>query len=295
MNDGPMNAERTLLCPRVCLGALAMMGSLCLSGCTVADLATADRYANGLVVVLPGIEGRSIYNVNIARGLADGHVKSAIEIFDWGLGAPGGFLVNLTALERNRRQAEKLARRIVRYQEAFPGRSVHLIGHSGGAGIVILALDALPEGRRVTAAYLLAAAISPDHDLTAALEHSELGIWNFYSPKDVGFLAVGTSVFGTMDRTHTRAAGAVGFRAPEHLDQAARDLYAAKLHNAPHNRRMARAGGDGSHLGWARPRFAENWLAPMILADVDAVRTPHYQAPRLAVSEADPPANLSGR
>ena len=157
----------------------------------------------------------------------------------------------------------------------------------------VASLDALPEGRRVTAAYLLAAAVAPDHDLTAALEHSELGIWNFYSPKDVGFLAVGTSVFGTMDRTHTRAAGAVGFRVPEHLDLAGKDLYAAKLHNAPHNKRMARAGGDGSHLGWARPRFAEKWLAPMILADVEAVRTPHYQAPRLAAREADRPASLS--
>ena len=193
-----MSAEQTLMWPSRCLRALAMLGPLCLTGCTVADLATADRYSNGLVVVLPGIEGRSIYNVNIARGLADGHVKSAIEIFDWGLGTPGGFLVNLTALERNRRQAEKLARRIVRYQEAFPGRPVHLIGHSGGAGIVVLALDALPEGRRVTAAYLLAAAVAPDHDLTVTLEHSELGIWNFYSPKDVGFLAVGTSVFGLL-------------------------------------------------------------------------------------------------
>ena len=281
--------------PNRALCALALLGTCCLTGCSVADLATADRYAAGLVVVLPGIEGRSIYNVNIARGLADGQVNSAIEIFDWSTGTPGGFLVNLTALERNRRQARKLAHRIVQYQDAFPNRPVHLIGHSGGAGIALLALDALPQGRRVTAAYLLGAAVSPDHDLTPALEHTELGIWNFYSPKDLGFLAVGTSVFGTMDRTHTPAAGATGFRTPPHLGQAGQDLYAAKLHQAPHNRRMARAGSDGSHFGWARPRFAKNWLARMILADAKAARTSSYGAPPLVGGQAAPPASLSGR
>lgn len=274
------------------LFALLLLATFNLTGCSVAGLATADRYAHGLVVVLPGIEGRSIYNVSIARGLAEGNVPNAIEIFDWGTGTPGAFLVNLTAIERNRRQGQKLAQRIVHYQDAFPHRPVHLIGHSGGAGIVILALDALPNGREVTAAYLLAAAVSPDHDLTPALEHTKLGIWNFYSPRDIGFLAVGTSVFGTIDRAHATAAGAVGFRIPSHLDRAGRDLYDTKLHHTPYNKRMAKAGCDGSHFGWARPPFVRNVLAPMIIADTDAVRTPRYAAPSLpdAESSASAPA-----
>jgi pimeloyl-ACP methyl ester carboxylesterase len=249
-----------------------------LSGCSVNELATADRYAEGLVVVLPGIEGRSIYNLHIARGLADGHVESAIEIYDWGVGTPGSFLLNLTSWERNKRQARKLARRIRLYLNAFPGRPVHLIGHSGGAAIALLALESLGNECRATAAYLLGAAVSPDLDLSAALEHTELGIWNFYSPKDVSFLLVGTSVFGTMDRSHTRAAGAVGFRRPKHLDEASKTLYDTKLHEVPHDRAMTKVGCDGSHFGWASQQFARERLAPMILADVKAVRAPHYQA-----------------
>ncbi|UCG33340.1 MAG: hypothetical protein JSU68_01670, partial [Phycisphaerales bacterium] len=274
-----MDIDRGSIWRAARLCASALLGGVVWSGCSVADLATADRYAAGLVVVLPGIEGRSIYNTNIARGLGDGYVDSAIEIFDWGVEAPGGFLLNLTALERNRKQGERLAERIIRYQDAFPGRPVHVIGHSGGAGIAILALQCLPESRKITAAYLLAAAVSPDYDLTESLKRTELGIWNFYSPKDVGFLGWGTSMFGTIDRSHTRAAGAVGFRPPAGLSEEGRKLYRTKLHDVPHNRRMAGAGCDGSHLGWARHEFAKKWLAAMILSDVKSVRRPHYEAP----------------
>jgi pimeloyl-ACP methyl ester carboxylesterase len=276
---------------RLC--ASALLGGVVWGGCSVADLATSDRYAAGLVVVLPGIEGRSIYNTNIARGLGDGYVDSAIEIFDWGVDAPGGFLVNLTALERNRHQGERLAERIIRYQDAFPGRPVHVIGHSGGAGIALLALECLPEDRSITAAYLLAAAVSPDYDLAESLKRTDLGIWNFYSSKDVGFLGWGTSMFGTIDRSHTRAAGAVGFRLPPGLSEDGLELYETKLHDVPYNRRMARAGCDGSHLGWARHEFAKKWLAAMILSDVKSVRTLRYVTPRAGESGADRSLKLS--
>ena len=271
------------------LAAVALLSAACLnSGCSVANLATADRYAKGLVVILPGIEGRSVYNVSIANGLNKGRITGAIEIFDWGVATPGGFLVNLTALDRNRRQAEKLARRVTHYQASFPGRPVHLLAHSGGGGIALLALKAMAPDQKITAAYLLAPAMSPEYDLTGALERTELGIWNFYSPKDVSFLTVGTSMFGTIDRRHTASAGAVGFRAPDDLDRNGQTLYAVKLHQAPHNAKMQKAGSDGSHLGWANEKFVRTWLAPMVLADVRATRVPHYSSTTLVQAHQRP-------
>jgi len=237
-------------------------------GCAVGDLATADRMKNGLVIVLPGIEGRSKYNADIARGLSRGGVPFAIEIYDWGTGLPLGSLVNLVALDRNRGQARKIADRIVRYQQDYPGRSIHLVGHSGGGGLAVLTLEALPPGVQVSSAVLLAAAMSPDHDLNQALNHTENGIWNFHTSSDVGYLQVGTGLFGTIDRKHTRAAGAVGFRRPAGASTTRARAY-DKLHPVRYRPEMAQAGNRGGHTGWARRQFVAVWVAPILLAAGD--------------------------
>ncbi|MBN1345761.1 MAG: hypothetical protein JXQ73_23915 [Phycisphaerae bacterium] len=239
------------------------------TGCVVNDLATADRLKYGLVLVLPGIEGRSKYNADIARGFDDGGVPCAIEIYDWGTGLPLGGLVNLMALDRNRRQAIDIAERIIRYQDDYPGRPVHLVGHSGGGGLAILTLEALPPGTKITSTVLLAAAISPDHDLTRALASTEAGIWNFYSSADIGYLQVGTGLFGTIDRKHTRAAGAVGFKRPTTGPTSRQRAY-EKLHSVRYKPTMASAGNRGGHTGWSSRSFVAVWLAPVILATGDS-------------------------
>ncbi|MFQ6048700.1 MAG: serine aminopeptidase domain-containing protein [Phycisphaerae bacterium] len=245
---------------------VASASILWLCSCQAPNLATADRMARGLVLVLPGIEGPGPINVDIARGLDDGGVACGIEIFDWSTGSPAGLLIHLADLQRNMQQARRLARRIQRYQRTYPGRPVHLIGHSGGAGIVLLALEALPEELEVTSAILLAAAVSPTHDLRPALRRTRYGIYNFYSPGDVGFLRVGTGIFGTIDRAHSSSAGAVGFRVPADLPPAGRQLYACKLHQIAWSPRMRASGHAGGHLGWANRRFVRDYLAPMIIA-----------------------------
>ncbi len=265
------------------------MGAL--PGCSVSRLATADRYSRGLIMILPGIEGRSWFNSRLANGLESGGIPAAIEIYEWGIGNPAGLLIHLTAIERNRRQAERIADRIISYQQDFPGRPVHLIGHSAGAGIAILTLEQLPPDHPVTSVYLLAAAISPKYNLSKALERTELGIWNFYSNQDVGFLAVGTSVFGTVDRSHTAAAGAVGFSRPERLSDRGKHLYETRLHDAQFNRRMKDAGATGGHLGWTEPEFARKWLAPMLLADARARSASPYSLTATRAQQPSKPAD----
>lgn len=248
-----------------------------------------DRYLRGIVFVLPGIEGRSVWNRNIAVGLDEGGVASAIEVYDWTVGVPGSLVYNLADLGRNRRQAERLARRIVEYRARYPGSPVHLVGHSGGGGIAVLALEALPPGRQIDMAILLAPALSADYDLTTALRRTRYGICNFYSTRDVGLLKVGTTVFGPIDRKPGAAAGAVGFRLPAGLDEAGRVLYAEKLRQVRWHKRLAGLGADGSHLGWASRRFAREYLAALIIRN-EAGRPlpPEY-------FQADWPAGPAGR
>lgn len=245
--------------------SLSLLGLHLSAGCTTPGrFRSADRYQRGVVYILPGIEGRSPWNRNIALGLDEGGVTSAIEVYDWTVGFPGGEVVNLANLERNRRQARWLANKIVAYRKRYPGRPVHLIGHSGGGGIAVLTLEALPPGRQIDMTILLAPALSPDYDLSVALRRTRVGVCNFYSRHDVGFLKVGTVLFGQIDRGHGFSAGAVGFEIPESLVPEDRALYHERLRQVAWDERLKRHGATGTHLGWASRQFAREYLAPLI-------------------------------
>ncbi|MGD8453040.1 MAG: hypothetical protein PVJ57_14575 [Phycisphaerae bacterium] len=248
-------------------GLLLLIGGLTLAGCAEPPrrLAAPQRYAYGLVLVLPGIVGPSFTDREVALGLEQGGVASAVEVWDWTSTVPGGYMQNLMDLERNRREGSRLATRILDYQREFPGRPVYIIGHSGGGGVTVLGLEALPAGREVEMALLLAPALSPEYDLTSALRHVRTRLVNFYSANDVFLLKAGTSMFGTIDRELGPAAGAVGFRPPEGLDAAGKTLYARRLRQVAWNAELwRRYGNAGGHLGWVYRPFVRGYLAPII-------------------------------
>lgn len=235
-------------------------------GCLRPPESTPAQMRQGLVLVLPGIEGPSPFNVSIANGLREGGVEGAIEIFDWGTRAgPLTWWLHLTDHERNVEQARGLADEIRRYKRAHPEAPVDLVAHSGGAGIALLALEDLPRDMQVKSVVLLAAAVSPDYNLSRALNATQRGIWNFYSNLDVGFLGAGTLVFGTVDREHKVAAGAVGFDTSRSFGDPRHDPY-NKLHQVAYRTGMAAAGHLGTHTGWSSPGFVREWLAPLIRA-----------------------------
>jgi pimeloyl-ACP methyl ester carboxylesterase len=227
---------------------------------------TPARYQRGLTIILPGIEGRSYLNENVASGLGKGGVPGAIEIYDWTLGGTVTWLPNLRLLSHNRAEAAKIAEKIVTYQNAYPGKPVSLVGHSGGGGVAVLALESLPPERKIALAMLLAPALSRDYDLRKALSRTDAGIWNYYSHADMGFLGLGTTVFGNIDGGHGPAAGAFGFIEPWGMDRADRALYGRMLHQQAWSPQMAEAGNYGLHTTWARESFVAKWLAPVVLS-----------------------------
>jgi hypothetical protein len=105
-----------------------------------------DRLARGLTVVVPGVRGPQPETLATLDGLADGGVDGEIRVFDWSAAAPGDGLANLSDLDRNRAWARRLAAMVLDYRARFPGRPVRLVGHSGGSGMVLFALEQLPEG-----------------------------------------------------------------------------------------------------------------------------------------------------
>ncbi len=249
---------------RVSALALTLATLISSAGCfEPARLHTVDRYRAGVVFVLPGIEGRSFANYNIAVGLDEGGVPSAIEIYDWTIGVPGAQLANLALLPRNKEKAAQLAQRIVAHQDNYPGTPVHLVGHSGGAGLLVLAMEALPADRRVDSAVLLAPALTPDYDLSRSLLHVSR-MYNFYSNLDLGLLGLGTSLFGTIDRDFGPSAGAIGFQSPFDAFDASADLYRARLTQVEWTPELMRVGATGNHFGWSSRTFARLYLAPLL-------------------------------
>jgi len=243
--------------------ALLMILTVALSaGCGTERCMDLQRLEKGLVVVLSGIEGRSPLTHNITRGLADGGVDGAIETYTW-TSPWGGLLYNLRAEERNRKQAQKLARRIEEYLCDFPGRPVYLIGQSGGAAIAAWAVEDLGGGLRVDGIVMIAPALSPAYLLDLALSNCHQGVVNFYSERDV-MLSVGTTVNGTMDGRHTASAGRTGFKAG---GAGGRPAGYDRLYQVGWRAEMARTGHFGNHLSSSAAQFISKYVAPLIRAD----------------------------
>lgn len=230
-----------------------------LSGCGSQMVLNEGALDRGLVILLPGIDGRALYNEAACHALADSGVAMAVELCDWT--APLGPLFNQTAVGRNREVAGRLAERIVSYLRQHPNGQVYLIGHSGGTAIAVWAAEALPDGQRVEGIILLASSLSPGYELSAALAHTRGGIVSFYSSLDGGLLGVGTGLVGTMDGLHGPSAGLDGFQPPS--SPARRDEY-AKLYQIAWEPGMNAAGHDGGHFTYMVPPFISAYVGPLV-------------------------------
>jgi pimeloyl-ACP methyl ester carboxylesterase len=243
--------------------AVFALAFLPLTGCisfTPKDQVMSGRMDQGLVIVLPGIEGRSGLNEDICAGLAHGGVTGTVELYDWttSLLTP---LYNMRAYNRNHREAAEIANKIVRYKMAYPDKPVFLVGQSGGGAVAIWAVEALPKGVTVDGVILLAAALAPDYMLDTALAKSKRGIINFYSDRDWVLLGLGTTIVGTMDGEHTSSAGKTGFETPHTYGRP--NAY-NRLYQIPWRPQMAGSGSTGGHLSSGAPRFVAGYVAPFI-------------------------------
>ncbi|MHC4981611.1 MAG: alpha/beta fold hydrolase [Planctomycetota bacterium] len=221
-----------------------------------------ERLLRGLVIVLPGVEGRGPLNEAICKGLDAGGVDWAIEIYDWTL--PFVPLVNLRAEGRNRRKARELVERIRHYKTACPGRPVVLVGQSGGSAIGVWAAEQMPQGDKIDGLIMLAPALSPRYVLDEALSNCDRGIVSVHSHRDWLFLGLLTVVYGTMDGEHDFSAGMVGFEVP---DSKARNSLYQKFHDVGWTSEMAWKGHGGMHLTSGAANFVASYVAPFVLAD----------------------------
>ncbi len=220
---------------------------------------------------LPGIGGYRSIDRLLLRGLQDGGLDAEFEPYDWTGNDPG--LSALLTTQRHKVESTKVAGMIEQNVRDHPGAKLTVSAHSGGAGIIVWALEQTPADVMVDDIVLLSPALSPRYDLTAALRHVRGHVYVFYSPYDVAVLGVGTNMFGTIDGVKTDAAGKVGFARPVSAD--ARQY--EKLVQVPYDSDWIRLGNIGDHIGSLSRPFGRVIVAPLLLTG---------KLPKLPTSEA---------
>jgi pimeloyl-ACP methyl ester carboxylesterase len=235
---------------------------------------TPERLQHGLTIVVVGVNGDNMLSAGLAPGLVEGGYPGAVEVIDWTTGYWPLFVYHLRAEKRHRAYAQLIADKIVMYQTQYPARPVNIVGYSAGAVVAVEALEALPAGRQVDRAVLLAGAISPLYDLRTALARTRSGVVSYYQVQDVVALWAGTLLAGTADGTHLPSAGAVGFWTPLGLSDEEKQLYQGKLVQLPYHPKMALSGNLGGHFQCVGRTFVAQWISPKLIFAPTAAQTP---------------------
>jgi pimeloyl-ACP methyl ester carboxylesterase len=150
-----------------------------------------------------------------------------------------------------KRQARRLADRILEMRHANPGRPIHVMGYSCGCFVAVRALELLPGGAKVDSLVLLAGAFSPRRDLNPAAAHVSGPVVVSSSPLDI-VVGLGTLLVGTADRAYTPSIGTLGYRGP----------WCGKVVSLRWRPSWIRWGHWGSHLSAPAERFISKCVGP---------------------------------
>lgn len=238
---------------------LRSLGVVLLSGlCCVADSMPVEFLGSlpaaesaGLMVVLPGV-GNTSFHLNGFVTRAERRLPGFdIVVRPWGV--PLLTLHNLRAHARNLQVAAAIAADIARWRREHPKAPIYLVGYSGGGGIAVLTVAALPTDATIDRLLLVAPAISPGYPVaTALLPKVDEFIVNYASERDLQ-VGWGTRTFGTIDRIASDGAGAIGFSSAHerllqwHWSQADRAL-----------------GHRGNHIAYLGRRWQQAYLLPAL-------------------------------
>lgn len=214
------------------------------------------RLRRGLIIILGGIEGPSIYQRRMAHGLLLGGWRGAVRVQRWNRGAVmGRQFVNLMSRAHHERESDAVVNLIRAHRRNHPDTPVGLLSLSGGCWIAVRALEKLAPRESIDRAVLLAAAISPVHDLSRAASGCRRGLTSVRGHGDAFYLGLGTSLLGTSDRRFGPSGGWLGWRhTPANVTEMA------------WRPQFIRLGYLGNHTSAAAQRFIAAEIAPLFTA-----------------------------
>ena len=239
------------------------------AGCSGHPYATADRLDNGLVIVLsPGL---SQQDNSICQYLVEDGVDWAIETYLSDALSPIGSIIlsgvyvagQLPVRDAFVHEGAILAaKRIVEYQESYPGRPVVLVtqGLCGGQ-IGIDAVSSLDDSH-IDGLIMVFPDVVNDTALDEALSHSRRGIVNLFLTGDyLRWSLLSRSPFVSFDMNQRPTAGTDGFQLPSDTSRLA--LY-SKLYQIVLAARVVDEGG-GQEDYVVKPYH--EYITPFITSD----------------------------
>src|SRR5262249_48129493 len=96
---------------------------------------------------LPGIAGIKSIDRSVNRGIEDAGFPGDIENYDWTDADPG--IGALISYQRNHKEAQLIADKLVQERNARPGARMFILAHSGGCGLAVWALEDLPANVKI--------------------------------------------------------------------------------------------------------------------------------------------------
>lgn len=222
----------------------------------------ADR---GLVWLFPGLVGATNELEPAYRAFRDAGIDKKYRFFEWDRPGPD-FMGHLVHYEANRAQAAQIAAEITEYRESHPDAPIDLVGYSAGGALAVWVAEALPEDVRISRIVIAQSDLSPEYDLTVALEHVDDQLVHFYCPTD-WILSGGFNVlFGTLDREYVVGAGKDGFVLEQAVaDETLRD----KVEQVAWEAEWTDYGHPGNHIAILQYRWNRYIVAPYLLEDIE--------------------------
>src|SRR4051812_35018139 len=151
---------------------------------------SADVEGRGLVLVADGVGGLDLCGTGLRHVMGALDAPHAVRVVPWGHGF-GRWHADLTNTVNRDARAREIADAVVEFRARRPDAPVFLVGKSGGTGLIVKALEHLPDDA-VEVVVLLSPALSPNYDLTRALRAVRREMVVFWSPLDVIVLGLGT-------------------------------------------------------------------------------------------------------
>lgn len=252
--------------------------------------AFADEYArHGLpevsgkvdrevLFVVDGVGGFQAAPLMIRRALRLEGSELGTIVYRWQFGLPGEIWTDLMWLRRNRLMGLRLARRLLAFRRANPAARIHVFACSGGAGVTLFACEAMhrrskragyrsveSSGPPLDTLILASPAMAPDYNLGSALRMVKR-CYAIVSRRDSVILGLGTRIFGTTDRSFTRAAGMIGFRRPVDVSPQERGAY-ERLREIRWSPELQEQGHNGGHSGSVTVAFLRHHLLPLLAGE----------------------------
>jgi len=196
----------------------------------------------------------------VRSGLSAAGFAGPVERFEWS--SYFGPIPDHIIAGPNHPKVKALADRITALRRQDSRGKIILISLSAGSGILIPALERLPQDVMVDDVVLLSPSISSERDLTSALSHVKNRLYATSSPYDP-ILAAAPSA----GLEGGRPAGVDGFRLPRRAGPAERQAY-AKVVNLPWRAEYVAYGWDGRHVSVTHSDFIRVVIAPRLLFDM---------------------------